>query len=1442
MATEEKSRDAFEPKKRYAAVGMQLGRVLLDDDFNEAERIRLEQERRVNIDVIGPVGSPDDGFKLQNGPGTASGVDFEIAAGTLYLGGLRLWNPVTVKFSLQDDWLQQSPSDRPSLTPDRTDLVYIEAWQQPVTAAEDGELFEVALGGPDTSDRLRTMWRVHIASEVTGTDCPDAWASVVSDWATLGLGSVDATGERVVDTKLKVTYTAGVVGDLCTPAISAGYLGAENQTIRVQLRERGLLTWGFDNAAPVYRATIKTGDRRTITLLTDPRDEVHWPTAGQVVEILPWSTVLSNNEKLAEDSGHLGRVETSYTPTGPNAHQFVLALADAVPLGFGEAWKTRSDMASLGTEYVFVRVWNRGDDVTSPLAIPYVVGTPVDLGTTGIRVTITGTSFVGGDHWLIAARPKTPDQVVPWDLEDGRRIHGTRRFFAPLGLIRWKADGTFDLLHDCRPFFPPLTRLRGCCTYTVGDETSSFGQFTTIQAAVNALPADGGKVCVLPGKYTEIVVLFNKTNVTIEGCGTRSKIAAPEGAPWTVLVIGGKNIAIKDLEVDCGDSLGIVLLHWTRTGKTPGAVGEVAWISGAESLSGVRIEGVTVSCRGRAGILAVGCTDLCIRECEVLVDVLASPIIGRSDLGLWPAIALFACGFVTIEGNRVIAKHESTALPGAVTSSGQITYTRTAMGGIQLGGGCIRVEVRRNLIVNGNGDGITLGSWAWVPDRTQPFDKMSAVWDWWATFTLTVNAEGCIEIVWDPPPGGNGNPNETTWTAVSMGDLADIRIIDNEILQMGKSGIGVARFFDLGGKDEIIAVHGLDIHDNRIVACVKLPIPELPSRMLDVAAQGAITLAEVRGLSLQRNQVRENGRRHTDPVCGVFALISVGAVIENNAIVDNAPFVATQEPIRPGWRGGVVLTQALAPATQLFSPELNGVLRRQSGEPTARISDNEIVVPEGRTIVIIGYGPMSIADNHLTTRGPALADVSLILNGGGNPPQTLNRLLDLLGGIAVTVFNVGESNELQYLQLRTFNNLGGMDLEPGPGIDARPPTAASGNVTFVDNQVNIDVLRPPNSALLSGVMLISTDDIEAAGNQIELDRFADLMLLTLATLAMTARIENNRVKDSIGDGKTEVLLTGLSIYSIGLLLNMTIGNQTTRCINALGLRATSAPNQVMMELFQPDFCANQRARALGVSRFKLLGASPSRSVDTAAGARADPTEQAMTATFDLADGAQRLYARDAVRYQTARVAANTRELQRVRTVASKNAAAIAEVEARVAEASDSRDTANLGAARASVEPVEVSPDIAIVHGLVLDKAAHTRAGLAVRAVDRAGRPVAATKTDDNGYFRLDLAPDTSQPPAGGGTETRIITDRYAHADADTIRDSAPAPATGAAQHPAGTTGAGGATTGAGGAATGGGRTAPIVLEVADGERVVFRDKQPLTASVGKHRYREIRIE
>src|SRR4051794_26289017 len=91
MATEDISRNATSPKKRYSGVRMQVGRVLTDDDFNDAARIEEEDERRSRLDLIGAAGSADSGFALSNPRINASGsFDFDVGAGTLYLGGLRL--------------------------------------------------------------------------------------------------------------------------------------------------------------------------------------------------------------------------------------------------------------------------------------------------------------------------------------------------------------------------------------------------------------------------------------------------------------------------------------------------------------------------------------------------------------------------------------------------------------------------------------------------------------------------------------------------------------------------------------------------------------------------------------------------------------------------------------------------------------------------------------------------------------------------------------------------------------------------------------------------------------------------------------------------------------------------------------------------------------------------------------------------------------------------------------------------------------------------------------------------------------------------------------------------------------------------------------------------------------------------------------------------------
>src|SRR4051794_10195314 len=160
MATEDISRWSSDPSKRYKGARMQQGRVVTDDDFNEAFRIEAEDERRTRVDVIGPAGSPDDGFRIDAPAATVPGeVDFVLHAGTMYVGGLRVESFADEHYATQSDWLDQDPALRAAPAAARNDLVYLEVWQQPIEAVEDGELFEPALGGGDTSTRVRTMRR-----------------------------------------------------------------------------------------------------------------------------------------------------------------------------------------------------------------------------------------------------------------------------------------------------------------------------------------------------------------------------------------------------------------------------------------------------------------------------------------------------------------------------------------------------------------------------------------------------------------------------------------------------------------------------------------------------------------------------------------------------------------------------------------------------------------------------------------------------------------------------------------------------------------------------------------------------------------------------------------------------------------------------------------------------------------------------------------------------------------------------------------------------------------------------------------------------------------------------------------------------------------------------------------------------------------------------------
>ena len=166
------SRQTFVARKHYSGVLMQQGRVQLDADWNEQgaiDRYRTETEA---VDVIGGCGAPlhAAGFEI-----TTDGKTLLIGGGRYYVDGLLAENNAG-KIAYEDqDKLDLPGADMAAVLTEMKEkglsaaLVYLDVWQRHVTALDDKLLREVALGGPDTATRLKTVWQVK-ALPLTGGD------------------------------------------------------------------------------------------------------------------------------------------------------------------------------------------------------------------------------------------------------------------------------------------------------------------------------------------------------------------------------------------------------------------------------------------------------------------------------------------------------------------------------------------------------------------------------------------------------------------------------------------------------------------------------------------------------------------------------------------------------------------------------------------------------------------------------------------------------------------------------------------------------------------------------------------------------------------------------------------------------------------------------------------------------------------------------------------------------------------------------------------------------------------------------------------------------------------------------------------------------------------------------------------------------------------------
>ncbi len=603
MATDV-ARVSFDWARFYRGVIPQQGRVTLEAEQNEQRVIDSEERCKELIDIVGPAGTPDDGYLI------SGAVDFTIGAGTMYVGGLRVELDADITYSTQPDWLDHGPDQG---SPGKTnEFVVLTLRDTDVTAVEDPVLYEVALGGPDSSGRTRLLQRVTRSSTNAGS-CSAALSEAETAWTADGLTLDPATMALKSSSRLFVTWESNPKApDPCEPSSAGGYLGAENQLIRVQVVNVDMakktcdLIWGYDDASFLYRVTPDASANPVLTLDRSPVDDFHRPRAGQALQVLRAAAKLQTTDGVvegyvAELGGQVGVLAAPYDPDTKTV-QFPAPL----PPEFTDTKQTPR---------LFLRVW---EERLTGLGI----GAPVSLTGTGMQVTITadgGGSLHLDDFWCIAVRPSTPSTVYPDRyLRTPQPPDGPRLWACPLAVIGWQ-EGKVKTLEDCRNHFKPLidqTAGGGCCVVDVQPTDGANLQALIDKAVAGRNITDRSSrvaICFQAGRYeltAPIVLRKAHSNLTLSACGDAVVLAARAGSEQAfeqglVIVAEADDVTISGFEFDLMPSQ---VKHIDLTAVPFGAIGQEAAKLATEAIGGRLIA---------VGIRAVTCAGLDINNCLI---------------------------------------------------------------------------------------------------------------------------------------------------------------------------------------------------------------------------------------------------------------------------------------------------------------------------------------------------------------------------------------------------------------------------------------------------------------------------------------------------------------------------------------------------------------------------------------------------------------------------------------------------------------------------------------------------------------------------------------------------------------------------------------------------------------------------------------------------------
>ena len=417
------TRSTFDHTKHYSGVRMQQGRVQLDSDWNEQVDIQMYLRKQKTEDVVGLCGAPINNA----GFGLSDNGKLMIGAGHYYVHGILCENETERSVENQVDYPGMELPDEGNY------LFYLDVWQRHITAVEDNSIREVALGGPDTATRMKTIWQVRYLTLKQNTISANTPCINYREWN-------DLIKER--NARLAARTQEELFENPCIVPPGAGYRGLENHLYRVEIHKEGItgkatFKWSRDNGS-IVRAVEKIKDD-TITIINSGQDSLHAFKPEQ------WIEITDDKRELNEQPGTLVRLTQ---------------VIDGLKLIFDSATRIGdpiNDIYYPNTYNPKVRRW----DQTGSGEIE--TGTKWIALEHGIEVCFKEKDeYHYGDYWLIPARVAAGD--IEWPM---RERFGIMHHYCPLATMQKDPDG-WKLIKDCRRIFPPITEIV-TLTYAGGD-------------------------------------------------------------------------------------------------------------------------------------------------------------------------------------------------------------------------------------------------------------------------------------------------------------------------------------------------------------------------------------------------------------------------------------------------------------------------------------------------------------------------------------------------------------------------------------------------------------------------------------------------------------------------------------------------------------------------------------------------------------------------------------------------------------------------------------------------------------------------------------------------------------------------------------------------------------------------------------------------------------